>query len=47
VNLLLVPSYPAQRGVSTSFVADLVKYVRDLFADAALHRGQLMQLHHG
>jgi len=36
VNLLLVPSYPSQRGwVSTSFVADLVKYVRGLFADAA------------
>jgi len=36
VNLLLVPSYPSPRGwVSTSFVADLVKYVRGLFADAA------------
>ena len=35
VNLLLVPSYPSQHGVSTSFVADLVKYVRGLFAGAA------------
>jgi len=36
VHLLLIPSYPSQRGwVSNSFVADLVKYVRGLFADAA------------